>query len=193
MQDTSMKSKIFIRGLRLSKQEFSYLQIRKKSALLTFAIWSNFPKSSFNMWTSSPGEQSLARRVNPTMSAYKILWGQGRKWQYYKLGSANQAMKTFQFSRLHIYIIIINMPFLLAGGDRNIWLALPAYMLIFVAKMEICWEGKYVLVLCLARSISVPMSWSALYGVHPHFHNWQDSYDQMDMFLLEFILYRFLT
>lgn len=35
----------------------------------TFAIWSNFPKSSFSITTSSLGEQSLARRVNPTMSA----------------------------------------------------------------------------------------------------------------------------
>lgn len=40
---------------------------------LTLAIWSNFPKSSFSMCTSSPGEQSLASRVNPTMSAYKML------------------------------------------------------------------------------------------------------------------------
>lgn len=45
--------------------------------LLTLAIWSNFPKSSFSMITSSLGEQSLAKRVKPTMSAYRIL----KEWQ----------------------------------------------------------------------------------------------------------------
>lgn len=39
----------------------------------TLAIWSNLPNSSFSMCTSSPGEQSLASRVNPTISAYSIL------------------------------------------------------------------------------------------------------------------------
>lgn len=36
---------------------------------LTFAIWSNLPKSSFSTTTSSLGEQSLASLVKPTMSA----------------------------------------------------------------------------------------------------------------------------
>ncbi|TNN29646.1 hypothetical protein EYF80_060204 [Liparis tanakae] len=36
---------------------------------LTLAIWSNFPNSSLSMMTSSLGEQSLASRVKPTMSA----------------------------------------------------------------------------------------------------------------------------
>lgn len=31
------------------------------------------------MWTSSPGEQSLAKRVKPTISAYKILRGNSRR------------------------------------------------------------------------------------------------------------------
>ena len=39
----------------------------------TFAIWSNLPKSSLSVWTSSPGEQSLASLVKPTMSAYRML------------------------------------------------------------------------------------------------------------------------
>lgn len=40
---------------------------------VTFAIWSNLPKSSFSICTSSPGEQSLANLVKPTMSAYRML------------------------------------------------------------------------------------------------------------------------
>lgn len=40
---------------------------------VTFAIWSNLPKSSFSICTSSPGEQSLASLVKPTMSAYRML------------------------------------------------------------------------------------------------------------------------
>lgn len=47
--------------------------INTKHGVITFAIWSNLPNSSFSMCTSSPGEQSLASRVNPTMSAYSIL------------------------------------------------------------------------------------------------------------------------
>lgn len=47
--------------------------INSKHDIVTFAIWSNLPNSSFSMCTSSPGEQSLASRVNPTISAYSIL------------------------------------------------------------------------------------------------------------------------
>lgn len=50
----------------------------------TFAIWSNLPNSSFNMCTSSPGEQSLASLVKPTMSAYRIL--QGREGENKNIG-----------------------------------------------------------------------------------------------------------
>lgn len=47
---------------------------------LTLAIWSNFPNSSLSTTTSSLGEQSLASRVKPTMSAYKILVRVDRVW-----------------------------------------------------------------------------------------------------------------
>lgn len=40
---------------------------------LTLAIWSNLPKSSLSISTSSLGEHSLASRVKPTMSAYSTL------------------------------------------------------------------------------------------------------------------------
>ena len=40
-----------------------------KARGLTLAIWSNLPKSSFSITTNSLGEQSLASRVKPTMSA----------------------------------------------------------------------------------------------------------------------------
>lgn len=62
---------------------------------VTFAIWSNLPKSSFSICTSSPGEQSLANLVKPTMSAYRMLqeettltqWGinLGTDEEYYRV------------------------------------------------------------------------------------------------------------
>lgn len=46
----------------------------ERETLLTLAIWSNLPKSSLSMSTSSLGEHSLASRVKPTMSAYSTLY-----------------------------------------------------------------------------------------------------------------------
>lgn len=66
------------RGKKIKfKGDFLIQTKSSRSQQLTFAIWSNLPNSSFNMCTSSPGEQSLARRVNPTISAYKMLQ---QKW-----------------------------------------------------------------------------------------------------------------
>lgn len=46
----------------------------RRETPLTLAIWSNLPKSSLSMSTSSLGEHSLASRVKPTMSAYSTLY-----------------------------------------------------------------------------------------------------------------------
>lgn len=64
---------------------WSRLTRKRLKTSLTLAIWSNFPKSSLSMMTNSLGEQSLAKRVKPTMSAYRILTTQRKNSLYYHI------------------------------------------------------------------------------------------------------------
>lgn len=62
-------------GSDISEKHLSFLWIINKFErwILTWAIWSNRPKSSFKVFTRSEAESCSDRGVKLTMSAYKML------------------------------------------------------------------------------------------------------------------------